>query len=87
MGQLAAVQRARELLMLDRSVAAIVLDLHAGFGVSVDDAIAAVIVGRSLNRESVTTSVHSARSATVAGTRSAPIRSRISDHAPNRDRD
>ncbi len=50
MGQLEAVQRARELLMLERPLQSIVLDLRTAFGVDEGDAMAAVIVGRSLNK-------------------------------------
>jgi hypothetical protein len=50
MAQLAAVQRARELLLLDRPVDAIAVDLERSFGVGRVDALAAIIVARSFNR-------------------------------------
>lgn len=48
--QLATVHRAQELLAAERPVASVIDELRATFGVSATDAIAAVVVGRSLNR-------------------------------------
>jgi hypothetical protein len=48
--QLAPVRRAQELLQADRSMKSVMDELQACFGVSSADAIAAIVVGRSLNR-------------------------------------
>jgi hypothetical protein len=50
MGQLASVHRAQELLLADRTMESVIAELKACFGVSSTDAIAAIVVGRSLNR-------------------------------------
>jgi hypothetical protein len=48
--QLAPVRRAQELLQSDRTMQSMVAELQASFGMSPVDAIAAIVVGRSLNR-------------------------------------
>jgi hypothetical protein len=48
--QLATVHRAQELLLAERPVASVIAELRSSFGVSSTDAIAAIVVGRSLNR-------------------------------------
>ncbi len=48
--QLATVHRARELLLAERPVDSVIAELRSSFGVSSTDAIAAIVVGRSLNR-------------------------------------
>jgi hypothetical protein len=48
--QLAPVRRAQELLLADATMQSMVAELQADFGVSPTDAIAAIVVGRSLNR-------------------------------------
>jgi hypothetical protein len=48
--QLATVHRAQELLLAERPVESVIAELRADFGVSSTDAIAAIVVGRSLNR-------------------------------------
>ncbi len=48
--QLASVRRAQELLLADRTMKSVIAELQACFGVSSTDAIAAIVVGRSLNR-------------------------------------
>jgi hypothetical protein len=48
--QLAPVRRAQELLLADRTMPSVIADLKSRFGVSSADAIAAIVVGRSLNR-------------------------------------
>jgi hypothetical protein len=48
--QLAPVRRAQELLLTDQPMQAMIAELRASFGVSPTDAIAAIVVGRSLNR-------------------------------------
>ena len=48
--QLAPVRRAQELLLADKPVKSMIAELQATFGVSSTDAIAAIVVGRSLNR-------------------------------------
>lgn len=48
--QLAPVRRAQELLLADRSLQSVIHELKICFGVSSADAIAAIVVGRSLNR-------------------------------------
>ena len=48
--QLAPVRRAQELLLADRTMPNVIADLKSRFGVSSADAIAAIVVGRSLNR-------------------------------------
>ena len=48
--QLASVHRAQELLLADRPMESVIAELQASFGVSSTDAIAAIVVGRSLNR-------------------------------------
>ena len=50
MGQLEAVQRARELLLLDHPADVIALDLESRFGVGRVDALAAILVARAFNR-------------------------------------
>jgi len=48
--QLAPVRRAQELLLADRTLPSIIQELKICFGMSSADAIAAIVVGRSLNR-------------------------------------
>ena len=48
--QLASVRRAQELLLADRTMKSVITELQTCFGVSSTDAIAAIMVGRSLNR-------------------------------------
>jgi hypothetical protein len=48
--QLASVRRAQELLQDDRPMRSVIAELQATFGVDSADAIAAIVVGRSLNR-------------------------------------
>lgn len=48
--QLAPVRRAQELLRCDTTMPAMIAELQAAFGMSATDAIAAIVVGRSLNR-------------------------------------
>jgi hypothetical protein len=48
--QLASVRRAQELLLADRTMKSVIAELQACFGMSSTDAIAAIVVGRSLNR-------------------------------------
>jgi len=48
--QLAPVRRAQQLLLADRTMKSVIAELQACFGVSSTDAIAAIVVGRSLNR-------------------------------------
>ena len=48
--QLAPVHRAQELLLAERPLKQVVADLRERYGVSSADAIAAIVVGRSLNR-------------------------------------
>jgi len=48
--QLAPVRRAQELLLADRTLPSVIHELKTCFGVSSADAIAAIVVGRSLNR-------------------------------------
>jgi hypothetical protein len=48
--QLASVHRAQELLLADRPMESVIAELQASFGVSSTDAIAAIVVGRSLNK-------------------------------------
>ena len=48
--QLATVHRAQELLLAQRSMESVIAELRSSFGVSSTDAIAAIVVGRSLNR-------------------------------------
>ena len=48
--QLASVRRAQELLLADRTLKSVIAELQTCFGVSSTDAIAAIVVGRSLNR-------------------------------------
>ena len=48
--QLAPVRRAQELLLADRTLQSVIHELKICFGVSSADAIAAIVVGRSLNR-------------------------------------
>jgi hypothetical protein len=48
--QLAPVRRAQELLLADRTLQSVINELKTCFGVSSTDAIAAIVVGRSLNR-------------------------------------
>jgi hypothetical protein len=57
--QLAPVRRAQELLLADRTMKSVIAELETCFGVSSTDAIAAIVVGRALNR-----------AASTAGTRS-----------------
>ena len=54
--QLAPVHRAQELLLADQTMESVIADLQASFGVSSTDAIAAIVVGRSLNRAAADTS-------------------------------
>jgi hypothetical protein len=48
--QLAPVRRAQELLRSDTTMQSMIAELQAAFGMSPTDAIAAIVVGRSLNR-------------------------------------
>jgi hypothetical protein len=48
--QLAPVRRAQELLLADRTLKSVIQELKICFGVSSTEAIAAIVVGRSLNR-------------------------------------
>jgi hypothetical protein len=48
--QLAPVRRAQQLLLADRTLQSVIHELKACFGVSSTEAIAAIVVGRSLNR-------------------------------------
>jgi hypothetical protein len=48
--QLATVHRAQELLLAQQPMESVIAELRASFGVSSTDAIAAIVVGRSLNR-------------------------------------
>jgi hypothetical protein len=48
--QLAPVRRAQELLLADRTLQSVIHELKTCFGLSSTDAIAATVVGRSLNR-------------------------------------
>ena len=48
--QLASVRRAQELLLADRTMKSVIAELEACFGVSSADAIAAIVVARSMNR-------------------------------------
>ncbi|HEV7526879.1 MAG TPA: hypothetical protein VGP92_18090 [Acidimicrobiia bacterium] len=48
--QLASVHRAQELLRADRTMKSVIAELQTCFGMSSADAIAAIVVGRSLNR-------------------------------------
>ncbi len=48
--QMAPVRRAQELLTANRPMQSVITELQACFGVSSTDAIAAIVVGRSLNR-------------------------------------
>lgn len=48
--QLATVHRAQELLLDKQPVESVIAELRSSFGVSSTDAIAAIVVGRSLNR-------------------------------------
>jgi len=54
--QLAPVRRAQELLRSDQTMQSMIAELQASFGMSPADAIAAIVVGRSLNRAGVTSS-------------------------------
>ena len=47
---MAPVRRAQELLLADRTMKSVIAELQTCFGVSSADAIAAIVVGRSLNR-------------------------------------
>jgi len=51
--QLAPVRRAQELLLAERPLPQVMADLRERFGMSSADAIAAIVVGRSLNRAAV----------------------------------
>jgi hypothetical protein len=48
--QLATVHRAQELLLAQLPLESVIAELRSSFGVSSTDAIAAIVVGRSLNR-------------------------------------
>jgi hypothetical protein len=48
--QLAPVRRAQQLLLADRTLQSVIHELRTCFGVSSTEAIAAIVVGRSLNR-------------------------------------
>jgi hypothetical protein len=48
--QLAPVRRAQELLLADRTLTSVIHELTICFGLSSTEAIAAIVVGRSLNR-------------------------------------
>jgi hypothetical protein len=48
--QLAPVRRAQELLLSDATMPSMIAELQATFAMSPTDAIAAIVVGRSLNR-------------------------------------
>jgi hypothetical protein len=48
--QLDSVRRAQELLRADKPMQSVIAELQASFGVDSTDAIAAIVVGRSLNR-------------------------------------
>ena len=48
--QLAPVRRAQELLRSDTTMQSMIAELQVDFGVTATDAIAAILVGRSLNR-------------------------------------
>jgi hypothetical protein len=48
--QLATVHRAQELLLAELPLESVIAELRASFGVTNTDAIAAIVVGRSLNR-------------------------------------
>jgi hypothetical protein len=48
--QLAPVRRAQELLLTGATMQSMIAELEADFGVSPTDAIAAIVVGRSLPR-------------------------------------
>jgi hypothetical protein len=48
--QLAPVRRARELLLADRTLQSVIQELKICFGVSSTEAIAVIVVARSLNR-------------------------------------
>ena len=48
--QMAPVRRAQELLLADRTMKSVIAELQTCFGMSSADAIAAIVVGRSLNR-------------------------------------
>jgi hypothetical protein len=57
--QLASVRRAQELLLADRTMKSVIAELQACFGVSSTDAIAAIVVGRALNRAAATADTRS----------------------------
>jgi hypothetical protein len=48
--QLDPVRRAQELLLADRTLKSVIHELKICFGVTSTEAIAAIVVGRSLNR-------------------------------------
>ena len=48
--ELASVRRAQELLLAGQTMSSVFDDLQAYFGLTSTDAIAAIVVGRSLNR-------------------------------------
>jgi hypothetical protein len=48
--QLAPVRRAQQLLLADRTLQSVIHELKTCFGLSATEAIAAIVVGRSLNR-------------------------------------
>jgi hypothetical protein len=48
--ELASVRRAQELLLAGQTMNSVFDDLQAYFGLTSTDAIAAIVVGRSLNR-------------------------------------
>ena len=48
--QLAPVRRAQELLLADRTLRSVIHEIRICFGVSSTEAIAAIVVGRALNR-------------------------------------
>jgi len=51
--QLAPVRRAQELLLAELPLPQVMAELRERFGMSSADAIAAIVVGRSLNRAAV----------------------------------
>jgi hypothetical protein len=57
--QLAPVRRAQELLLADRTMKSVIAELETCFGVSSTDAIAAIVVGRALNRAAATADTRS----------------------------
>jgi hypothetical protein len=67
--QLASVRRAQELLLADRTMKSVIAELQTCFGVSSTDAIAAIMVGRALNRAETPTTTAAPATTRPTGTR------------------